>query len=48
MTINPDGIPTGAAFVAREGTRDATIIIPIGTHIGPSHASAESRADGSR
>ena len=35
--IGPDGNPTGAAFVAREGTRDATIIIPIGTHTGPSH-----------
>jgi hypothetical protein len=46
--IGPDGNPTGAAFVAREGTRDATIIIPIGTHTGASHASAESRTDGSR
>ena len=36
--IGPDGNPTGAAFVAREGTRDATIIIPIGAHTGPSHA----------
>jgi hypothetical protein len=46
--IGSDGNPTGAAFVAREGTRDATIIIPVGTHTGPSHASADSGAGGSR
>jgi hypothetical protein len=46
--IGPDGNPTGAAFVAREGTRDATIIIPIVTHTGPSHPSADSGAGGSR
>ncbi|HSZ08080.1 MAG TPA: hypothetical protein VK794_06075 [Steroidobacteraceae bacterium] len=44
----PDGNPTGAAFVAREGTRDATIIIPVGVHAGPSHASADPGAGGSR
>lgn len=46
--LGPDGNPTGAAFVAREGTRDATIIIPIGMHTGESHASADSGASGSR
>lgn len=46
--IGPDGNPTGAAFVAREGTRDATIIIPIGAHTGPSHPSAGSGAGASR
>jgi hypothetical protein len=45
--IGPDGNPTGAAFVAREGTRDATIIIPVGTHTGPAHVSADSGAGGS-
>jgi len=45
--IGPDGNPTGAAFVAREGTRDATIIIPIGAHTGASHASADKRPGGS-
>jgi hypothetical protein len=28
--IGTDGNPTGAAFVAREGTRDAVIIVPSG------------------
>ena len=46
--IGPDGNPTGAAFVAREGTRDATIIIPIATHTGASHPSADSLTGGSR
>ena len=35
--IGSDGNPTGAAFVAREGTRDAVIIIPIGAHTGTGH-----------
>ena len=38
--LGPDGNPAGPAFVAREGTRDATIIIAVGTHIGPGHSSA--------
>lgn len=42
--IGPDGNPAGPAFVAREGTRDAVIIIPTATHAGSSHSSA-SRAD---
>jgi hypothetical protein len=32
-----DGNPTGPAFVAREGTRDAVIIVPIGAHTGTGH-----------
>jgi hypothetical protein len=32
--LGPDGNPAGPAFVAREGTRDAVIIITVGTHTG--------------
>jgi hypothetical protein len=41
--IGTDGNPTGTAFVAREGTRDAVIIVPVGAHTGAGHASAGKR-----
>jgi hypothetical protein len=34
--------------VAREGTRDATIIVPVAAHAGPSHAFADKRSGGSQ
>jgi hypothetical protein len=42
--LGPDGNPAGPAFVAREGTRDATIIVTVGTHTGPSPADQSSGA----
>jgi hypothetical protein len=36
----------GPAFVAGEGTPHALIIVPVGTHTGPGHASADKRSDG--
>jgi len=46
--IGTDGNPTGAAFVAREGTRDAVIIVPVAAHAGASHAAADKRQGGSQ
>jgi hypothetical protein len=48
--LGSDGDPAGPVFVAREGTRDATIIVPVAAHAltDPSHASAEKRSDGSQ
>jgi hypothetical protein len=46
--LGSDGNPAGPVLVARQGTRDATIIIPVGAHTGPSHASAYKRSGGSQ
>jgi hypothetical protein len=39
--LGSDGNPSGPAFVAGEGTPHALIIVPIGAHTGPSHASGD-------
>jgi len=39
--LGPDGNPIGPAFVVLEGTPHALIIVPIGAHTGPSHASGD-------
>ena len=39
--LDSDGNPSGPAFVAGEGTPHALIIVPIGAHTGPSHASGD-------
>jgi hypothetical protein len=39
--IGADRSQNGPAFVATEGSPYALIIVPVGTHKGPSHASAE-------
>jgi hypothetical protein len=46
--LGADGNPAGPVFVAREGTRDATIIVPVAAHAGPSHAFADKRSGGSQ
>jgi len=47
-TLGSDGNPAGPAFVAAEGTPHALIIVPIGAHTGPGHASGDKRAGGSQ
>jgi hypothetical protein len=46
--LGSDGNPAGPVSVAREGTRDATIIVPVAAHAGPSHAFADKRSGGSQ
>ena len=39
--IGSDGNPGGPAFVAGEGSPHALIIVPVGVHTGPGHASTD-------
>ena len=47
-TLGADGNPGGPAFVAAEGTPHALIIVPVGVHPGPGHATADKRSGGSQ
>ncbi len=47
-TLGSDGNPSGPAFVAAEGTPHALIIVPVGVHPGPGHATADKRSGGSQ
>jgi hypothetical protein len=46
--LGSDGNPAGPAFVASAGTPHALIIVPIGAHAGPGHASADQHPSGSQ
>src|SRR5713226_6753103 len=39
--LGSDGNPDGPAFIASEGTPYALIIVPVGAHTGPGHASTD-------
>ena len=43
--LGSDGNLAGPAFVAGEGSPHALIIVPIGTHAAPSHASRDKSSD---
>lgn len=44
--LGSDGNLAGPAFVAGEGSPHALIIVPIGTHAAPSHASGDKSSSG--
>jgi hypothetical protein len=44
--LGSDGNPGGPVFVAGEGTPHALLIVPLGPHTGPDHASGGKRAGG--
>jgi hypothetical protein len=46
--LGSDGDPRGPAFVANEGSPHALIIVPLGTHMGPGHAPADTGPGGSQ
>jgi hypothetical protein len=46
--LGSDGNPIGPAIIAVEGTPHALIIVPVGAHLGPGHASADKPFGGSR
>jgi hypothetical protein len=46
--LGSDGNPGGPVFVAGEGTPHALIIVPIGAHTGPAHASGDKHSGGPR
>jgi hypothetical protein len=45
--LGSDGNPGGPAFVVNEGSPHALIIVPVGAHTSPGHASGDKRQGGS-